>query len=176
VSLRTPITLLVLLGVVVGAGWYGWTQVQEPLRNPFANDSDDCVTRTFEEGARLRTSQVVVNVYNAGSRDALASTTMDALVRRGFRRGVATNAPRRVAVADIAVVDGDPGSAAARLLRAQFRGPVPVQRRPDLTKTGLDVIVGNGYAGLSQKAPRSVLVRGDTDVCIPPEAGADEVG
>jgi hypothetical protein len=173
VSLRTPVTLLVLLGVVVGAGWYGWTQVQEPLENPFGGSSDDCVTRTFEEGARLRASQVVVNVYNAGSRDALASTTMDALVRRGFRRGVATNAPRRVTVEDIAVVDGDPASAAARLLRAQFRGRVPLQRRPDLTRTGLDVIVGNAYAGLRPRAPRSVTVRDDTDVCLPPKAGAD---
>jgi hypothetical protein len=174
VSLRTPVTLLVLLGVVVGAGWYGWTQVQEPLENPFARNDDDCLTRTFEEGTRLRTSQVVVNVYNAGSRDGLASTTMDALVRRGFRRGVASNAPRRVDVADIAVVDGDPGSAAARLLRAQFRGRVPLQRRPDLTRAGLDVIVGNGYVGLRRHGPRSVRVRDDTNVCIPPKAGTDD--
>jgi LytR cell envelope-related transcriptional attenuator len=174
VSLRTPITLLVLLGVVVGAGWYGWSQVQEPLDNPFADNRKDCVNRTVEEGRTLRPGQVVVNVYNAGSRDGLASSTLDALVRRGFVRGTSSNAPRRVNVAAVAVIDGDPDSAAVQLLRAQFRGPVVLQRKPNLGEIGLDVIVGNDYPGLKPKAPRSATVRSDTDVCLPPSAGADD--
>ena len=173
-SLRTPVTLLVLLGVVVGAGWYGWSQVQEPLGNPFGDSGKDCVSRTVEEGRTLRPGQVVVNVYNAGTRDGLASTTLDALVRRGFVRGTSANAPRRADVATVAVIDRDPDSAAAGLLRAQFRGPVPLQRRPDLTKTGLDVIVGNDYVGLKPNAPRSATVRSDTAVCVPQTAGADD--
>jgi hypothetical protein len=174
VRLRTPLTLLVLVGVVVGAGWYGWSQVQEPLDSPFGDSSKECVKRTVEEGRTLRPGQVVVNVYNAGSRDGLASTTLDALVRRGFVRGTSSNAPRRVNVAAVAVIDGDPDSAAARLLRAQFRGPVPLHRRPDLGDTGLDVVVGNDYRGLRANAPRSATVRSDTDVCVPPTAGADD--
>jgi hypothetical protein len=173
VSLRTPITLLVLLGVVVGAGWYGWSQVQEPLDNPFGDSGEDCVNRTVEEGRTLRPRQVVVNVYNAGNRDGLASATLDALVRRGFVRGTSANAPRRVNVSTVTVIDRDPDSAAVRLLRAQFRGPVPLQRRPDLGDVGLDVVVGNDYVGLQPNAPRSATARSDTDVCLPPSAGAD---
>ena len=91
--LRTAVTLVVLLAVVIGGGWYGWTKLQEPFDNPFAGGSDNCVKRTVKAGNDLRRDQVVVNVYNAGSRPDLASSTMDKLANRGFRRGTATIAP-----------------------------------------------------------------------------------
>jgi hypothetical protein len=167
VSLRTPITLVVLLAVVVGGGWYGWTQLQEPFDNPFAGRSDTCVNRTVKAGSDLRRDQVVVNVYNAGSRPDLASSTMDKLTNRGFRRGTATNAPRRINVGKITILDRDRSAADVRLVRAQFQGKVPVKRKPNLGDDGIDVVVGNGYRGLTRPAPRAVRVREDLAVCLP---------
>ena len=112
--LRTAVTLVVLLAVVIGGGWYGWTKLQEPFDNPFAGRSDNCVNRTVKAGNDLRRDQVVVNVYNAGSRPDLASSTMDKLANRGFRRGTATNAPRRIDVGKIAILDRDRSAADVR--------------------------------------------------------------
>ncbi|HLK94647.1 MAG TPA: LytR C-terminal domain-containing protein [Nocardioidaceae bacterium] len=169
-SLRTPITLVVLLALVAAGGWYGWTKLQEPFDNPFADRSDDCVNRTIKAGSTLGRDQVVVDVYNAGSRPDLASSTMDKLTNRGFRRGTATNAPRRVKVGRITILDKDRSSADVRLVRAQFQGKVPVQRRPNLGDDpidGIDVVVGNGYRGLARPTPRTVRVRENLRVCLP---------
>ena len=110
-SLRTPITLAVLLAVVVGAGWYGWSQFEQPFDNPFADSSDACVDKTLEAGQGLHRNQVLVNVYNAGTRNDLASSTLEDLAEIGFLRGVSENAPRRVRVSAVTVVDKEPSSA-----------------------------------------------------------------
>ena len=167
-SLRTPITLVVLLGVVVGAGWYGWTKFEQPFENPFADSSDACVEETIQAGRGLHRDQVVVNVYNAGTRNDLASSTLEDLARIGFLRGEAANAPRRIEVAAVTVVDTEPSSPAVRLVRQQFQGKVRVEERPDLREDGIDVFVGNGYLGLKRQAPRLVTVRTDTEICVPP--------
>ena len=173
-SLRTPITLLVLLGLVMGAGWYGWREFQEPFDNPFATGSDACVQQTVPAGERLHRNQVLVNVYNAGSRDGLATTTLEQLVTAGFLRGVASNAPRELKVRKVTVVDSRPTSAAVRLVRDQFRGRVKVATRPDLRDAGVDVFVGNAYSGLRPKAAHVITVRGDQEVCVPPATSSDD--
>ena len=175
-SLRTPITLGVLLGIVVSAGWYGWRQFDEPFENPFAGSSGVCEDRTVEAGDMLHRNQLLVNVYNAGTRNDLASSTLEDLVRIGFLRGVAANAPNRVDVHVVTVVDSDPSSAAVRLVRAQFQGRVRVADRPDLGDEGLDVFVGNGYLGLARHSPRAVRVRDDVDICVPPTTSPTALG
>jgi hypothetical protein len=108
-----------------------------------------------------------VNVYNAGSRPDLASSTMDKLANRGFRRGTATNAPRRVDVGKIAILDRDSSAADVRLLRAQFRARCRCSASPTSADDGIDVVVGNGYRGLTRPAPRTIRVREDLAVCLP---------
>lgn len=166
-SLRTPVTLTVLLMLVLGGGWYGWTQFQEPFDNPFADRSRSCVNRTIAAGNTLQPDQVVVNVYNAGTRVDLASSTLTDLARRGFRRGLATNAPGRIDVATIAILDRDKSTADVRLVRGQFQGRVPVERGPDLGARGIDVVVGDRYRGLTRPAPRTAPVRDDLTICVP---------
>jgi hypothetical protein len=164
-SLRTPLTLAALLFIVVGGGWYGWRQFEEPFENPFGSP-DACVDETIAAGDSLRRNQVLVNVYNAGTRDDLASSTLEDLVDIGFLRGDAANAPRRVDARVVTVIDKEPTSAAVRLVRAQFQGRVRVAERPDLGE-GVDVVVGNGYLGLARHSPRTAPVRDDLDICVP---------
>ena len=175
-SLRTPITLAVLLAVVVGAGWYGWSQFEQPFDNPFADSSDACVDKTLEAGQGLHRNQVLVNVYNAGTRNDLASSTLEDLAEIGFLRGVSENAPRRVEVSAVTVVDKEPSSAEVKLVRQQFQGRVRVQDKPDLRADGIDVFVGNGYLGLKRQAPRAIKVHSDTEICVPPSTSPVAAG
>lgn len=171
--LRTPITLVVLVAVVVGAGWYGWTQFDRPFENPFAGSAEDCVPTRLKAGDKLRRNQVVINVYNAGTRDDLASSTMEDLARLGFLRGITTNAPRKLEVDVVTILDNAPTSAEVRLVRKQFRGRVEVGRKPDLDELGIDVVVGNGDVGLKNKAPGTVTVRAALRVCVPATSPAE---
>ena len=162
---RTPITLLVLLGVVVGAGWYGWEQFNDPVENPFA-EQPRCTDEKFAEGDRLEADQVQVNVYNAGNVEGLATTTMDQLRRRGFLEGTAENAPSDVSVDDVAIYDRQPESAAVRLVKKQFTGRVEVLQRPDIAD-GIDIVVGSRFSGIDSKAKTDVQISAEEDICVP---------
>jgi len=161
-SWRTPITLLALLAFVIGGGWYGWEQFTAP-RDTDAEPS--CVVSELAKGSRLRSAQVLVNVYNAGSREGLASQTLDRLRSRGFRPGEASNAPTQIRVDKVAIYDRERTSTEVALVRRQFRGPVRVVDRPDIGE-GVDVVVGNDYRGVDTRAPRSVLLPKSERVCV----------
>lgn len=166
---RTPLTLLVLLGVVVTAGWYGWDQFNDPVPdNPFA-EQPRCTDERFAEGDRLPAEQVRVNVYNAGNREGLAGATMDQLRRRGFLRGSAENAPTDISVDAVAIYDRKPESAAVRLVSKQFMGQVEVFRRPDISD-GVDIVVGSDYRGIDPSANTNLQISSEEDICVPPPA------
>lgn len=161
---RTPITLLVLLVFLGGAGWYGWQQFSAPFDS--GGDEAGCVTEKLARGSRLTARQVVVNVYNAGNREGLAGQTLNRLRQRDFRPGVATNAPSRIRVDEVAVYDSDPRSTEVSLVRQQFTGTVRVFRRPDISD-GVDVVVGSDFRGIAREAPRSVRLPRSEEVCLP---------
>ena len=78
---RTPITLLLLLGVLVYGAWWGYKNVIQTVP---AAPPDPCVTQTLGKGG-LKSSQVVVKVYNGGDRKGLAAD-----VARAIRSSLAT--------------------------------------------------------------------------------------
>ena len=76
----TAITMVVLCMILVIAGVVGFNSLFAPLPNsdeeqPTAAPSESCAVEPVEKGRRLRSRQVVVNVYNAGNRGGLAGTT-----------------------------------------------------------------------------------------------------
>lgn len=162
-SLKAPITLSVLVLLLVFGGWYGWTQFDQPVDNPFA-EKPPCETE--QVAGSLSRRQVLVNVFNASGREDLAATTLRDLGKTGFSRGTAANAPSKLRVDSVLVVDPQPGSPQVRLVREQFRGEVRVRRSGDLAQ-GVDVVLGEGYSGLRKDAPRSVRVQGEQEVCVP---------
>ncbi len=161
---KTPITLALLVLVVVFGAWYGWTQFNKPVTNPFA-DPPGCVPEQID--GKLGRAQVIVNVYNASARNDLAASTLRELAKRDFSRGVAENAPGNLRVTNVTLLDPEPRSAQVRLVRAQFQGQVNVRKDPDLAE-GVDIVLGQGYLGLRKDAPARVKVRGDQEVCVPP--------
>lgn len=173
---RTSVTLLVLVLVVAGAGWYGWQQFRAPVDSSFGDS--DCTEQRLAEGSRLTSAQVQVNVFNAGNREGLASETLDRFERQGFRGGQAENAPTGIRVDTVAIYDGDPTSAQVSLVKRQLSGRVAVNRRPDILD-GIDVVVGSGFRGLDGRAPRSLRVQDAQQVCLtraPGRGGAGKGG
>ncbi len=162
-SVRTAITLGVLCLLVVIAAVWAWSATTEPL--PAKVDRPACVDTEVAAGDRLYPQQVTVSVYNASSRDGLASRTMQALVDQGFPEGATGNAVRtRVAVAEIWTPE--PDSPAVALLASYLGDDVEVERRDGLGP-GVTVVVGDRFADLVE-GKRFVAAGEDAVVCSPP--------
>lgn len=157
----TAITMLVLCLILVGAGVVGFNALLAPLpgsdEEPTAAPSESCAVEPVREGRMLRSRQVVVNVFNAGSRGGLAGTTMDALRERGFRGGTIGNAPDGTKVRRVQVWVADGEEDAGRLVARQFGPQTPVVTPDEDVVAGVDVVVGNKFRSL-KRAPRSIKV------------------
>ena len=168
--LRTSLTLMFLVGLLVAGSVVGWRLVTEDA--PDLRGGPDCVNERVETETTLRSRQVRVNVYNAGSIDGLASSTMRSLSRRGFAEGVIGNAPANTKADNVLLLDPQPKSPPVRLVAAQFAGAVVVRRRADDLSEGVDIFVGNGFRGVDGAAKTSMTVRETTEECVPTDRGS----
>lgn len=161
----TAITMIVLCMILVVAGVVGFNALFAPLpgrEEPTAAPSESCAVAPVREGRRLRSGQVVVNVFNAGTRGGLAGTTMDALRARGFRGGTIDNAPDGTKLRRVQVWITDGEEDAGRLVARQFGPRTPVLTPDTDLADGVDVVVGNGLDRL-KRAPLSVKVTQETE-------------
>ena len=173
---RTPITMVVLLGVLLGAAYYGWQTIVNPGG---ADDSASgqkqkpagCTNKIIiKRGQRVMARDVVVNVYNVGTRTGLAGETLDELVTKGFRRGVADNAPPDIRpVRNVAVLRTHAKLLPQeQLVHNQFNGTVVYRRSQDLAP-GIDVIVGNNFIGVDRSAQSFLRVKHRVQTCAAPK-------
>ncbi len=163
-KVRTGVTLVVLLVVVLVAVVWGWRSLTEPLPS---STEGPCTAMELAAGDTLYPDQVTVAVLNAGTRNGLASRTMSELAEQGFPRGELANAPGGTDVRTAAIWTDQPSSAAVRLVRSYLgRGRTDVVRR-DPTSVGVNVVVGDGFDDL-RKGSRKVKVSEATTVCSPP--------
>ena len=165
--LTTAVTLLVLGGILATGLVVGMKSLLAPL--PSVSDAattppPGCATELVKRGQRLRSNQVVVSVYNGGTRAGLAGKTLDRLVGRGFQAGEVGNAPAKATPKFVQVWTTEKHDAAARLVALQF-GPRTVVRvtKYDLSD-GVDVVLGNGFRGLV-KARHSIRVHTGQQLC-----------
>ena len=163
--LRTSLTLLFLVALLVAGSVVGWRLVTEDAPELGADDPA-CEEDRVKSDSKLRAGQVRVNVYNAGSIDGLASTTMRSLSRRGFVEGVVDNAPASMRAQNVLLLDPQPKSGPVRLVAAQFDGDVVIRQDRDDPGDGVDVFVGDRFRGLDDKAKTFVTVQSDTEVCV----------
>jgi hypothetical protein len=179
VNIRTPLTLIALVGVLVVGLMVGWrlaTKEAPSLRESTASSEPSCEVRQLPAGSTLRAGQVTVNVLNSGTTPNLAGDTMRALTRRGFEGGVTGNAPDGVRAASVLILDPNPKASQVRLVARQFGRRIEI-RRPaeDADPAAVDIIVGNGFDSrdLDRNAPTSMKVKGTTDVCVPAPPDAE---
>ncbi len=163
--LRTGLTLVVLVGLLVAAVVVGWRLLTTNI--PLLNAAQPtCSNEKLPSGSRLESSQVTVNVYNSGSISGLANATMLSLNRRGFGAGVVADAPPRIKAKNVTIFDPRPKAPSVRLVKQQFAGKVAVRKRRADISAGVDVVVGDKFAGLAPKAATSLRLRGTTRVCV----------
>jgi hypothetical protein len=124
------------------------------------------VQKTVKKGQRLRSAQVVVSVYNGGSRAGLADKTMRALAKRGFKLGEIGNAPAGMEVAKVRVFATERTDQAAQLVARQFGRSTKVSIVEADLGPGVDVVVGNDFDELA-KARKVIVAQRAYSVCVP---------
>ena len=165
-ALRSTLTLVFLVAVLLGAGLWGWGALTAPL--PRADDLPPCEDTLVPAGTRVYPDQVSVSVFNASSRTGLAARTMGLFTDAGFAEGDRGDAPRGTTVARAQIWASDPANPAVRLVRSHLGEDTPVVAGEELG-VGVVVIVGEDFEALV-KGKRSARAGTDTMVCIPPEA------
>ena len=160
-AVRTPVTLLVLLGVFCYGAWWGYTNVIRPAPPV---PPVKCVNQKLPQGV-LRSSQVSVNVFNGGTKKGLAGDVGRSLRQRGFKVIKTSNTGQKI---EKTVVVGAGAKDPEVLLVKDFFKHVTVKadKRADHT---VDVLVGNDYGGFDKGAKNTRSVKGRT-VCLPPQA------
>lgn len=166
--LTTAVTMLVLLGILAAGALLGARALFAPLPSDETaqDDPSECATRTVRQGQRVTSSQVQVSVFNAGTRPGLADETMVNLTRRGFKEGDVGNAPETSNVKVAQVWTTKAGDTAARLVARQFGPSIKVRTVATDLGPGVDVVVGDRLGKLA-KAPRAIVARAATSVCVP---------
>ena len=164
-KLTTGITLVVLVLVLGGMAVYGFKSALAPL--PGRSSSKQTCSGTEKQVKQfLRRGDVQVSVFNAGTRNGLASQTLDQIEGAGFKPGNAGNAPRSAQVRRAVVWTTQSNDSSARLV-ALALGP---RTRIEVTQTdlgpGIDVLVGNKFKGLARKAPNRIRLPKPVETCI----------
>jgi hypothetical protein len=165
----SAVTMLVLVGILVLGAVWGWRSLFAELPGTEATaeePTEECTVEEVDAGEKLRSKQVRVSVFNAGTRAGLAGQTLDALMNRGFLAGDIGNAPADTDIRRVQVwsnVENDP---AARLVARQFGKNVKIRYVEEVPGRGVNVVVGNGFESL-RKAPRAIAVKTSREVCVP---------
>ena len=155
---RTPVTLLVLFGMLLYGAWWGYNNIIKPIP-PLP--PEPCVEQSLPKG-QLKASQVVVRVYNGGDRKGLAADVGRNLRSKGFRVVLTTNTVEKIQ--KTVIVGADENNPEVLFVKSFFKeANVRSDQRVDRT---VDVLVGNKYGGFNKEAKATYQVDATT-VCLP---------
>ena len=151
--IRTAVTLVLLIGVVVWAAWYAWRVVTEPTAT---GNEDGPATQTPVCAVAVPTEapppeEISVNVYNGTSRNGLASQVAREMREQGYVILDVANDPLNRSVTGVAEVRAaDPRNLAVVLILSQFPGAAFVQdQRSDEV---IDVVLGEQFEAIGPQA------------------------
>lgn len=160
---RTAITLVLLVGVLVGMLLIGWKAASKPFPET-ASSEPTCQAEKVKKQIFRR--EITVSVYNGSKRRGLADQTMAELERRFFRPGDVANAPDGVKVSYAQVLSTDENDPAARLVAAQFKPRAKVVQAEDEYGPGVDVVLGPKFKNLRKTSPRSIKLDEPIRSCV----------
>jgi hypothetical protein len=155
---RTPVTLLILFGVLLYGAWWGYQNIIRPVP-PLP--PEPCVEQSVPKG-QLRASQVVIKVYNGGDRKGLAADVGRSLRTKGFRVVQTTNTVEKIQ--RTVIVGADENNPEVLFVKSFFK-EATVRSDPRVDRT-VDVLVGNKYGGFNKKAKATYQINAET-VCLP---------
>lgn len=153
----TPITLLLLLGVLGYGAWWGWRNLTRPAAPV---QRDPCVTQSV--GPDLTPDKVTVRVYNGGGKTGLAKSVRAQLQASGFKVPYHGNASDKIT--GTVIVGASADYPEVKLVAGFF--PESTIRADQRADRSVDVLVGSAFVGFNDKAPTSIPVPGGT-VCLP---------
>lgn len=163
------LSVLCLLALLFGIQAVTGDLPDDPIvENPDAT----CVDQEITAGTKVRPADVMVSVFNGGTRSGVASKTMSTLQIRGFTAGKTDN--ERNARVKRVEVRGDPDNPAVQLIAAQFGPDTRINDEPRAlgsssnpsNELGVVVVVGDDFEKLARKV-RSVTAAEDTTICSP---------
>jgi hypothetical protein len=155
---RTPVTLLILFGVLLYGAYWGYNNIIQPIPSL---PPEPCVEQSLPKG-QLKASQVVVKVYNGGDRKGLAADVGRNLRTKGFRVVLTTNTVEKIQKTVIVGADGN--NPEVLFVKSFFKeANVRSDQRVDRT---VDVLVGNKYGGFNKEA-KDIYQVGANTVCLP---------
>lgn len=164
-------TLAVLSVLCLLALLFGIKAVTSDLPDDPIVESPDatCVDQEVTAGTKVRPADVMVSVYNGGTRSGVASKTMSALQVRGFVAAKTDN--QRDSEVKRVEVWGDPLNPAVQLVAAQFGSETKVSSDHEpaggtSSELGVVIVVGDDFTKLAKKV-RSVTADEDTTICSP---------
>ncbi|MBA3782961.1 LytR C-terminal domain-containing protein [Nocardioides sp. InS609-2] len=160
---KSLLTLVVLGFILVLAAAWGWSAATEPL--PERADPPLCVETAVPAGETVVREQVAVSVFNASTRNGLASSMMDLLTERGFIGADTGNAPEGTTVPGVQIWSNDPENPAAQLVSQQFKRAKIVPGDP--LGRGVTVVVGDNFKKLGKDVD-SVTSAAAATICSPP--------
>ena len=158
---RTPVTLLILFGMLLYGAWWGYNNIIKPIP-PLP--PEPCVDQVVEKG-QLKSGQVVVRVYNGGDRKGLAADVGRSLRGRGFRVVLTTNTVEKI---QKTVIVGAAGNNPEVLFVKSFFKEAVVRSDKRVDRT-VDVLVGNKYGGFKKDAKTTYQVD-TTTLCLPSQS------
>jgi hypothetical protein len=163
---RTLLTLVTLGVLLVAAAAWGLSALTAPF--PGKVDLPTCVATALKKGDRVFPDQVVVSVFNAGTREGLAGLTMKQLTEAGFVAGDSGNAPPKVRVPRVEVRSSQRANPAAVLVASRF-GPATrvVKAKGHALGTGVVVVVGDRFKAVVP-GRKTVVAHAATSICSPP--------
>lgn len=155
---RTPVTLLILFGVLLYGAWWGYNNIIKPIP---ALPPEPCVNQSVSKG-QLKSSQVVVRVYNGGDRKGLAADVGRSLRGKGFRVTLTTNTVEKIQ--KTVIVGADANNPEVKFVKTFFKEAIV--RRDKRADRSVDVLVGNRYGGFNRDAKATYQVD-TTTICLP---------
>lgn len=161
--IRTSVTLLILIGVVIGAAWYSWSNVVDD-DEPTAAGSNTQACVPSQPTAAPAPAEVQVNVYNATTRNGLASAVARQVRDLGFVVVDVDNDPLERSITGTAEVRSRPDDqAAAELVATLVPGAVYVpDERTDAT---IDLVLGDAFEALADPAAPAATPSSDLPAC-----------
>jgi hypothetical protein len=165
-KLTTAVTLMVLLLVLIGMAAYGYNQLTAPLPQ-LPSAEEKCTGAEKEVQGFLKRKQVQVSVFNAGTQEGFAGSTLEKFVDAGFRAGNAGNAPKSAQIRRAVVWTTEEGDSAAKLVATSLGRRTKIEITETDLGPGVDVIVGNKFKGLNRNAPKKIRLADPVEKCVP---------
>ncbi|TDD97546.1 LytR C-terminal domain-containing protein [Jiangella asiatica] len=164
--IRTSVTLLVLIGFVVGAAWYSWRNVVNDEGGEAAAEQSDQACAPGVPTAAPAPADIQVNIYNATDRNGLASAVARLVRERGFVVVDIDNDPLDREITGTAEVRSGPDQqAAAGLVASLVPGAtyVPDER----TDAVVDLVLGEAFEALADPAAPAPTASSTLPPCQP---------